>query len=97
MRAVVEALKIGDDEVLLCVVWTTKEGRQNHIRYPDVLGVDIIMKRNNEKRPVIRVIGKNQRNKNIPFANGFLPLEQRYVFGWFFNEALPNVLDRDAL
>ena len=47
MRAVIEALKIGDDEVLLAVAWTTKEGRLNHIKYPDVLRVDVMFGKNN--------------------------------------------------
>ena len=97
VRAVVEALKIGDDEVLLAVAWTTKEGRLNHMKFPDILGTDVTFGKNNEKRPQLRVIGKNARNKNIPIVDAFLPSMQRYIFRWFFKEALPTLLDKHAL
>ena len=59
IKTVVEARKIGDEEVLLAVAWTTKEGRLNHMKYPGVLGVDVtFLKNSNKKRPQMRVIGK---------------------------------------
>ena len=76
---------------------STKEGRLSHKRFPDILGVDVTFGDNNEKRPHIRVIGKNQRNKNLPFVDGFLPSMQGYVFTWFFEEAISGLLDNDAL
>ena len=73
IKTVVDALTIGKDEVLLAVAWTIKEGRLNHMKYPDVLGVDVTYGKNNEKRPQFRVIGKNARNRNIPIVDAFLP------------------------
>ena len=49
IKTVVEALNIGEEKNLLAVAWTTKEGRLNHMKYPDVLGVDVIFGKNNEK------------------------------------------------
>ena len=64
---VVEALKIGEDEILLGVVWTTKDGYVSHMRFPYVLGTDVTFGDNNEKRPRIRNIGKNARNTKLAF------------------------------
>ena len=97
VRSVVKALTLEDGEVLIGIAWTTKEGRLSHIRFPHILGVDVTYGDNNEKRPHIRVIGKNQRNKNMPFVDGFLPSQQPYVFSWFFEDAIPALLDRQAL
>ena len=52
---------------------------------------------NNEKRPHIHIIGKNQRNKSLPFVDGVMPSQQPYVFSWFFEDAIPALLDRQAL
>ena len=97
VQNVVKALKIGEDEILLAVVWTTKEGYVSHMRFPFILGTDVVFGNNNEKRPHIRTIGKNARNKNLPFADGFLPSQQRYVFYWYLTVALPTVLNPEAL
>ena len=97
IKTVVEALTLGEDEVLLAVAWTTKEGRLNHMKYPDVLGVDVTYGKNNEKRPQFCVIGKNARNRNIPILDAFLPSQQQYVFRWLFQDAVPNLLDKLAL
>jgi hypothetical protein len=95
--SVVNALTLKDGEVLLGIAWSTKEGRLGHMRFPDILGADVTYGDNNEKRPHIRLIGKNQRNKNIPLVDAFLPSQQAYVFSWFFEEAIPALLDPEAL
>ena len=97
IKTVVEALTLGEDEILLAVAWTTKEGRLNHMKYPDVLGVDVTYGKNNEKRPQLCVIGKNTRNQNIPILDAFLPSQQQYVFRWLFQDAFPNLLDKLVL
>ena len=76
IKTVVDALKIGEDEILLAVAWTTKEGRLNHMKYPDVLGVDVTFGKNSKKRPPFYVIGKNARNRNIPIIDAFLHSQQ---------------------
>ena len=45
----------------------------------------------------MRVIIKNARNKNIPTVDAFLPSQQRYVFRWVFQDALPQLIDNHAL
>ena len=97
IKTVVEAFKIGEEEIVLAVVWTTKEGRLNHVKYPDVLQVDATFGKNNEKRPQFCVIGKNALNRNITFVDAFLPSQQQYVFRWLFNDTLPRLLDKFAL
>ena len=95
--AVVNALRLGDDEVLLAVAWVTKEGRLAHIRHPFVLGTDVTFGKNNEKRPHNRTVGKNALNKSPLFVDGFLPSQQDYVFIWYFQDAIPTLLDPVAL
>lgn len=97
VKSVCEALKLGDNEILLAVAWVTAEGKIYHIKYPRVLGFDVKFGTNNEKRPLCRVVGRNTNNKNLPIMNCFLPSQQRYVFAWIFEEAVPYLLDREAL
>ena len=92
VKAVVEALKLGEDEVLLGVAWSTKEGRLYHRKFPDILGVDIKFGTNNERRPHIRTIAKSGRNNSIPIVDALLPSQQAYVFAWYFEKAQPFCL-----
>ena len=97
VKAVVKALQLGDDMILLGISWATKESIRNHTRFPHIFGVDVTHGTNNERRPHLRVVGKNMRNNNLPFIDGFLPSEQRYVFSWFFGKAVPRLLCQAAL
>ena len=69
----------------------------SHMRYPYVLGTNMTFGDNNERRPHIRTIGTNTRNKNMPFVDGFLPSQQPYIFTWYFTVALPTILNPAAL
>lgn len=69
----------------------------SHIRYPNVLGIDITYKTNAENHPLFVVVGKNTRNKNLPLVHAFLPSQQRYVFKWLFATALPRLLTKEKL
>ena len=95
--SVVKALTLKDGEVLLGIAWSTKEGRLAHMRFPDILGADVTFGDNNEKRPHIRLFCKSQRNNSLPLVDAFLPSQQGYVFSWFFEEAIPALLDTEAL
>jgi len=65
--------------------------------FPDILGADVTFGDNNEKRPHIRLFCKSQRNNSLPLVDAFLPSQQGYVFSWFFEEAIPALLDTEAL
>ena len=56
--SVVNALTLKDGEVLLGIVWSTKEGRLARIRFPDILGADVTYRDKNEKRPHICLFTK---------------------------------------
>ena len=97
VKAVVQALKIGEDEVLLGVSWSTHEGRLYHRKYPDILGVDIKFGTNNERRPHIRTIAKNGRNNSLPIVDALLPSQQSYALAWYFEKAQPFCLCTETL
>ena len=97
VRNVIETLRTGGDAILLAVAWTTNDGYVSYMRFLYVLGTDMTFGDNNEKRPHIRSIGKNARNKNLPFVDGFLPSQQPYIYHWYFSVALPTILNPDAL
>ena len=60
VESVIKGLEIGDGgEILLGIAWATEDGRESHKAFPHVLGVDVTFNTNNEKRPLFRVIGKN--------------------------------------
>ena len=71
-QTVVDALTIVD-KVLLVVAWTTNEGRLSHMKYPDVLRVDVTYGKDNEKQYQFCVIGKNAHNRDVLIIDNFLP------------------------
>ena len=78
-------------------MWITKDGKKYHTKFPHVLGCDVTFGTNAEKRPLFRASGKTSDNKNIPHINAFLPSQQRWVFEWIFTDAIPTILDKNAL
>ena len=58
VEAVVKALDLGDNEILLGIAWCTEESRINHTCFPHILGVDVIHGTNNERHPYLCVIGR---------------------------------------
>ncbi len=97
VKSVVNALTLGDGEVLLAVAWVTKEGREYHRMFPRILGMDVKYGTNNEKRPMCRLVGKTAGNRNIPIMNCYMPSQQRYAYSFVLNEAVQYCLDANAL
>jgi MULE transposase domain len=95
---VMKALLLQDEETLLLgVAWVTDEGARYFDLYPEVMGFDVTFGTNKEKRPLARGTIKNNRNKNIPFFNAFLPSCAAWVFNWIFHDAMPKLLSQDSL
>lgn len=97
VKNVVKALQLKNGEVLLAVGFVTKESREYHEMFPRVLGVDVKYGTNNERRPLLRVVGRTGNGKNIPIMNCYLPSEQQYAYFWAIGTALRHCLDESAL
>jgi hypothetical protein len=97
IKSVIEGLDLGDGEFLLAVAWVTEDAKRYHEMYPYVLGFDVVFGTNQEKRPHMRGTGKSSSNKNLPIINAFLPSQQKWVYDWFINDALPDLLFRATL
>ena len=97
VQSVIDGLQLSDGEFMLAVAFVTDEGRKYHKLFPSVLGFDVVFGTNAEKRPQMRGTGKTSSNKNIPIVEALLPSQQKYIFDWFINDAVPTLLDRDAL
>ena len=68
VKTVVEALRLGDDKILLAVAWSAKEGRLNHKKYPEVLGVDVTYGKNNKKKASISCYWKRHQKQKHPHS-----------------------------
>ena len=97
VKNVVKALQLGSGEVLLAVAWVTEEGRMYHEMFPGVLGLDVKYGTNNERRPLLRFVGRTGNNRNMTVMNCYMPSEQQYAYAWAVNTALKHCLDEDAL
>ena len=97
VESVVKALTLKDGEVLLAVVFATREGILAQRRYPYVWGVDVTWGTNNEKRPHARITTKSTLQNALPLADAFLPSQQGYAFGFLFNDAIPFIFDPFSL
>ena len=97
IQSVIEGLSLGDGHFLLAVVFVTADEVRYHSMFPSVLGVDVVFGTNQERRPHMRGTCKSSDNKNIPLFNAFLPSQQKWVFEWVMTDALPSLLDPEAL
>lgn len=97
VKAVVKALDLGNQEVLLAVAWTTAEGRLYHKKFPRVLGVDVKYGTNNERRPLLRLNGRTANDKIFSVMDCYMPNEMMASYFWGLYDALINNTDEMAL
>ena len=96
------ALKVTTDsqdtpKILLCVAWTTTMMQRRFEMFPDVVGVDITTKVNNEKRPLCLAVGSDCNNQNFTFLSAFFPSQAGWVFDWYFAVVMPKLFSQRAL
>ena len=60
--------------------------------FPEVWYANITNQSNNEKRQLIVLAGKNGMNQGFTGLRAFLPSEQYWVFEWFWNVCLIQLL-----
>ena len=78
--------------------WVGYKGRQELSHHVSrILGIDLNVVTNDEKRLLSRIVGKTNSNRNFPIMNIFLPSQQRYVLYWVIMEVIPYPLFREAL
>ena len=62
-----------------------------------MLGDDVKKRGNAEKRPLARFTGVDVEGCDLPNAQGFQPSEQKWMNQWMVDDAMPHLLDKDAL
>jgi hypothetical protein len=88
--------KIGSKgRLLLAVAWATADGVSNFAKFPETLGADTTFGTNEERRPLIQLVGKDSLGRTFTACQGFLPHEKRFIFDWLFQEAIPALLGRE--
>ena len=97
VKNVVTALKLGNGEIMLAIAWVTADGRRYHQMFPRVMGMDVKYGTNNERRPLLRFIGRTGNNRNYNIMNCYMPSEQQYAYAWAVGTALSFCLDEAAL
>ena len=65
--------------------------------FPEVWYADVTNHTNNEKRQLLVLAGKNGLNQGFTGMRVFLPSEQFWVFDWFFNTCLIQMLKPDLI
>ena len=88
-----EALKLsGTPDILLAVAWMTNEELRYLQMFPEVWYVDVTSQTNNEKRQLLVLAGKDGMKRGFTGIRVFLPSEQRWIFDWFFNDCIIELL-----
>jgi hypothetical protein len=95
---IMKALSINEDqEVLLCISWASAEQIRYFTMFPEVFGMDVTNKTNQEERPLHRGTVVSSAKKNIPVWNAFLPSLCKWCFNWLLCVALPSLFPAKAL
>ena len=82
----------GTPEILLACAWMTDSELRQLQMFPEVWYADITNQSNNKKRQLIVLAGKNGMNQGFTGLRAFLPSEQYWVFEWFWNVCLIQLL-----
>ena len=95
---IVKSLKLtGTPEILLACAWMTDSELRQLQMFPEVWYADVTNQTNNEKRQLLVLAGKNGLNQGFTGMRVFLPSEQFWVFDWFFNTCLIQMLKPDLI
>ena len=84
-------------EFLLMVAWIHQDGLRLISKSPEVMGFDVTLGNNSEKRPLLRGTVLTRNRKAIPFFECFMPGETRWAFHWVFHHALPELVPAEIL
>ena len=94
--SIIKALSINENsELLLCCMWMSKAQLRYFDLYPSVLGMDVTHGTNSEKRPLFRSVVISPNKKITTVANGYLPSEGAWVFGWILKTGLPQLFNNE--
>jgi hypothetical protein len=93
-------LKVGGEEactVLLAIAWTNDEGQRKFSMWPEFSASDVTHGTNSEKRPLLLYCSQDGNNESFTHTWAFLPSQARWVFNWFFSQAIPTLHCADTL
>ena len=72
------------ERLLLGCVWTTDDLHRRTCLYPEVLAMDILEKKNRQRRSLFVVAGKDSENKIFPALYAYMPSHGGWFFNWMF-------------
>ena len=79
----------GTNQILLGLCWTHDEARRKFDLFPEFGTSDATEDTNIEERPLFLWAAKDGENRSFVHTWAFLPSQSRWVFDWFFGEAVP--------
>jgi hypothetical protein len=80
--------------VLLALVWVLPHSKKLFESYLEVLFIDGTHKTNNEDCPLLTIAAKDGYGNVHVILRAFIPNEQRWLFCWLFQTAVPSLLGR---
>jgi hypothetical protein len=85
-----------NQDVLLALVWVLPHSKKLFESYFEVLFIDGTHKTNNEDRPLLTIAAKDGYGNVHVILRAFIPNEQRWLFRWLFQTAVPSLLGRQV-
>jgi hypothetical protein len=93
-RAIYNSLGIEDNtEILLLIGWCADKQRRLLALFLELLTCDVILKTNNEKRPVFHICGKTSSNETFTGMYATLPSQAVWVFDFVWSVIVPCLAD----
>ena len=82
----------GTPDILLVCAWLTDDELRLLEMFPEVWFVDVTNQTNNEKRQLLVLAGKDGMCKGFTGLRVYLPSEQKWIFGWFFQKCVSSLI-----
>ena len=79
-------------KIMVALAWVMDTDRKFFELYPEILMIDVTENTNNEKRPMLLVVGKDADGTTFVVMRVYLPHQRRWIFKWIFESCFKQLL-----
>ena len=92
-----QSLQMGDSQILIAIAWVTSEEKRLFHLFPKVLKADVTSQMNKERWPLFLLAGKDLYGSMFTTLHCFMPSEQKWMFQWLWETAIPQLMGKAVL
>ena len=80
--------------MMVALAWVMETDRRYFGLYPEIIMIDVTENTNNEKRPMLLVVGRDADGSTFVVMRVYLPHQRRWIFKWIFDFCFRKLLGK---